>query len=319
MLAYLSNFFLIIGSFFMVSAIVGLMRYKDFYIKLHTLSMFNIYGVSSVLFALAIKTYHPIVFFEILFLIVINVISTLAVISILFRNAILNNVKYKAKTRDDITQEEMLEAKNRIDFVINDDTIEKAKKDLRNKLTEKDKAKLEKIYKKEEEKKLKEKLKEEKKNEKEKLKEEKKKEKEKLKEEKKHIKEDKKKEDKKKEDKKKEEKKEGKDVKHTQTKVESKPAVIKTETPKQEVKAEKEPVKTQEPKKEMSDIEKENEELRKKIREQKKILRKKIETVRRNAFITRKPEEIQKAEDLIKGILDKYHLTEDMLKDDYED
>ena len=69
----------------------------------------------------------------------------------------------------------------------------------------------------------------------------------------------------------------------------------------------------------MTDIERENEELRQKIKEQKKILRKKIETVRKNAFITRKPEEIQKAEDLIKSILDKYHLTEEMLADDYED
>lgn len=308
MLVYLSNFFLIIGSFFMMSAIIGLIRYKDFYIKLHTLSLFNIYGVSSVLFALAIKTYRPIIFFEILFLMVINIISTLAVISILFRNAILNNVRYKAKTRDDITQEEMQEARNRIGFIINDDTIEKAKKDLRNRLTEKDKAKLEKITKKEEEKKLKEKLKEDKKNAKEKLKEEKKKEKEKIKEEKKHIKEDKK-EVKKKEDK-----------KVVQQKVETKTIATKTDTNKEvpQKKEEKQPVK-EEPKKEMSDIEKENEELRKKIREQKKILRKKIETVRRNAFITRKPEEIQKAEDLIKGILDKYHLTEEMLKDDYED
>ena len=312
MLVYLSNFFLIIGSFFMMSAIIGLIRYKDFYIKLHTLSLFNIYGVSSVLFALAIKTYRPIIFFEILFLMVINIISTLAVISILFRNAILNNVRYKAKTRDDITQEEMQEARNRIGFIINDDTIEKAKKDLRNRLTEKDKAKLEKITKKEEEKKLKEKLKEDKKNAKEKLKEEKKKEKEKIKEEKKHIKEDKK------EDKKEVKKKEDKKV--IQQKVETKTISTKTDTNKEvpQKKEEKQPVK-EEPKKEMSDIEKENEELRKKIREQKKILRKKIETVRRNAFITRKPEEIQKAEDLIKGILDKYHLTEEMLKDDYED
>ena len=63
---------------------------------------------------------------------------------------------------------------------------------------------------------------------------------------------------------------------------------------------------------------KENEELRKKIKEQKKILRKKIETVRRNAFITRKPEEIEKAEKTIRDILTKYNLTEDMLKDDEE-
>jgi hypothetical protein len=62
----------------------------------------------------------------------------------------------------------------------------------------------------------------------------------------------------------------------------------------------------------------ENEDLKQKIKEQKKILWKKLEALRRNAFITRKPEEIAKAEKLIKDILEKHNLTEDMLKDDDE-
>jgi hypothetical protein len=63
-------------------------------------------------------------------------------------------------------------------------------------------------------------------------------------------------------------------------------------------------------------IKKENDMLTQKIKEQKKILRKKIETARRNAYVTRKPEEIEKTEKIIKDILNKYELTEESLNDD---
>ena len=298
-LDYLSIIFLIIGSFFMISAMVGLMRYKDFYIKLHTLSMFNIYGASPIIFAMGVMSYNPVIFFEVLFVMVTNIIATVAVINVLFRNAVLSGLAYKAKTRDDITQEEMLEAQNKVSFVINKDSVREARKELRNRLTDKDKIKLEKIKKKEEKKNLKKKEKEEKKREKEK-------------------------EKKLKAENKKKEKEIKAEIKKPPVKKETNIVVANKQvqnTPIKQIIQEDKVVKKEEakPKEEMTDIEKENEELKKKIREQKKILRKKIETVRKNAFITRKPEEIQKAEDLIKGILDKYHLTEEMLQDDYED
>lgn len=52
-----------------------------------------------------------------------------------------------------------------------------------------------------------------------------------------------------------------------------------------------------------------------KIREQKRALKKKIETARKNAYSTRKPEKIQETEKIIKDILDKYGLTEEMLNE----
>lgn len=57
----------------------------------------------------------------------------------------------------------------------------------------------------------------------------------------------------------------------------------------------------------------ENGKITDEIKEQKKALKKKLETARRNAFITRKPEKIEETEKIIKDILDKYGLTEDML------
>lgn len=288
LLNYLSIFCLFFGGFFIFASFVGLIRYKDFYIKLHTLTMFNIYGASLILFSVSILSYEPIIFFEILFLIVINSICSMAVTSFLLKNAILNDILYNAKSRDEIIQEENEKIYNKTrDFVGN----KISKESLRQRLSYKDKKKLEKLKQKED--KEKEKLKQKEEKEKEKLKQ---------KEEKKKLK---------------EEKQKKADIQTQQeNKIQQQPQQQPKEQPKLQPQQPKEQPK---PKEEMSDIERENEELRQKIKEQKKILRKKIETVRKNAFITRKPEEIQKAEDLIKSILDKYHLTEEMLADDYED
>lgn len=63
---------------------------------------------------------------------------------------------------------------------------------------------------------------------------------------------------------------------------------------------------------------KENESLKEKIKEQKRKLRDKIRKARMNAKITRKQEEIDKTEEMIKDILTKYNLTEEMLNEDLD-
>jgi hypothetical protein len=61
---------------------------------------------------------------------------------------------------------------------------------------------------------------------------------------------------------------------------------------------------------------KKEEDLKQKIKEQKNILKKKIETARKDAYKTRKPEEIKKTEEMIKYIMEKYNLTEETLNED---
>ena len=153
-LNYLSIFCLFFGGFFIFASFIGLIRYKDFYIKLHTLTMFNVYGASLILFSVSILSYEPIIFFEILFLIVINSICSIAITSFLLKNAILNDILYNAKSRDEIIQEENEEIYNKTrDFI--DNRI--SKESLRRRLSNKDRKKLEKLKQKEE--KEKEKLK----------------------------------------------------------------------------------------------------------------------------------------------------------------
>lgn len=341
LLEYISLLFVIVGNFFMISAIVGLIRNNDFYVKLHTISMFNIYGANCILFAIGILSFKPIIFFEMIFVIIINTLITLTVIHCLFRNAILNGVEYVAKTRDDVTEEQtrqMQESREAFEENIRRDRIREEEKErkIREKEEKKRKAKEEKerLKKEKEEKKLKEK-------------------KEKVKFTNKqqttntitqNI-------------------TTNKTTQNTttqQTKTTTSTAKNKTTTttktqdnsgvntmmnnmmntmmtgPVSNEVASAMKIMQQSPMgsqmqdmmngavgggdaRSIEDIEKENEELKKKIKEQKKILRKKIETVRRNAFITRKPEEIEKAEKTISDILTKYNLTEEMLKDDDEE
>lgn len=66
-------------------------------------------------------------------------------------------------------------------------------------------------------------------------------------------------------------------------------------------------------KEEEAKYENERNDLQEKIREQKRKLKEKIDKARKNAKITRKQSEIDKTEAMIKDILDKYGLTEDML------
>jgi monovalent cation/proton antiporter MnhG/PhaG subunit len=242
-LEYIILIFTVLSNFFMFSAIVGFVRYKDFYIKLHAVSMFNVYGINFILFSIGINSYDPIIFFEILLVILINTLINLAVIHVLMRNAILGDIKYDAKTRDQKLKEK---------------TEKMKEKELKNKIQKE---------KEEEERKLSEAKKEK--------------------------------------DKKEENKNKIKKMKEEIKEIEKEPN--KTGKTEEVAVAESEADEK---------IRKENEELKEKIKEQKKILKKKIETARKNAFITRKPEEIEKTEKMIKDILIKYHLTEEMLNEE---
>ena len=345
LLEYISLLFIIVGNFFMISAIIGLIRNNDFYVKLHTISMFNIYGANFILFAIGILSFKPIIFFEMIFVIIINTLVTLTVIHCLFRNAILNGVEYIAKTRDDITEEQTRQVQE------NREIFEENMRKDRLKEEEKERKLREKEEKKRKAREEKERLKREKQERK--LKEKEEKQKAKLANKKQTI------------------KPITQNTTTTQTtQTTIKPIEQQTKTTTSTTADKTTTTKTQENSntntinnmmntmmtgpvsnevasamkmmqqspmgsqmqdmmksatggtggdtRSIEDIEKENEELRKKIKEQKKILRKKIETVRRNAFITRKPEEIEKAEKTIKDILTKYNLTEEMLKDDEE-
>lgn len=268
-LKYISSFFIILGNLFLISSMIGLIRNKDFYVKLHAMSMFNVYGINFILFAMGILSYKPVIFFETIFVIIINTLITLTLVNCLFRNAILSGVPYKAKTRDDIVEEQTrkMEEDEKINNI-------KSKEDIKSKTRKNEDYGNSKTN---------------------------------------DIKENKTIESK--EDNKQDNKQDNKTRKIKENVKDEKNIKTTTKQPeKQNITNKKEKPVVDNTK--TKDTEKENKDLKDKIKEQKKILRKKIETVRRNAFITRKPEEIEKAENTINEILTKYNLTEDMLKDE---
>ncbi len=297
----------LLGNFFLFSSIIGFMRYKDFYIKLHTVSMFNIYGINFILFAIASNSYDPIIFFEMLIVIIVNTLCTLCAIHCFLRNAILNGIEYVAKTRDDVIKEKTNKLKEQIlkEKISNTQQEERARE--RERIIEQRRIEKEK---KEEEKRIEKQRKKEAK------------ELEKIR--KQEIKKQKEEEIKnsKKENNQKIETKAAKTTTATVSSQQDKPQNVATVP--QPAPAENNNQTSAKPSvnnddnmsEEEKKIKAENDDLKAKIKEQKKILRKKIETARKKAFITRKPEEIEKTEKMIQDILNKYNLTEDMLKED---
>lgn len=65
---------------------------------------------------------------------------------------------------------------------------------------------------------------------------------------------------------------------------------------------------------EESRIKKENLILKEKIKKQKAELRGKIETARKKAYLKENPEEVERSEKMIIDVLEKHHLTEEMIQ-----
>ncbi|MDR0571354.1 MAG: monovalent cation/H(+) antiporter subunit G [Rickettsiales bacterium] len=289
----ISDIFFVLGNFFIIASLAGLAKYRNFFVKMHAVNMFNIYGVNFILLAIGVRVSNPVIFFEISAIIILNTLCSLAASHCFTRNALLFGVECMAKSRDKVLK-----------------MREKEKEEFYEALREKNKKIEEKRRIREELEKRKLREKEEQKRQKAERKLHQKEEREREKEKEKVLENN---------------KKENIEVKKNLNISDLTPSVNKTSSttipPLPALDSSKTPsatapsnIQNEKMKAEMN----ENEDLKQKIKEQKKILRKKLETIRRNAFITRKPEEIAKAEKLIKDILEKHNLTEDMLKDDDE-
>ena len=254
-LLFISHISALLGIFFAIASFIGFIRYNDFYTKLHAVNMFNIYGMSFIMFAMAILTFDPIIFFEMVFVIILNSICSIAVVSALLRSAILNGVQYDAKTRDEVLKMRE-EEKKKIEEEEEMLGINKKQEDsggYKNRTKEGSTIEEEDV-----------------------------------------IEEEKKKKKKKK--KKKNDIDEVRNLPGTATGRDK--ALVESEDDK---------------------LRKEEEELKQKIKEQKRILRNKIAKARKDAFITRKKEEIERVEKEIHDLLAKHDLTEEDLKDDDEE
>lgn len=67
---------IIIGSFFIVSGGVGLIRFPDFYSRLHAASMTDTLGIAFILFGLALQAGWSLVLVKLLFIVVLVFITS---------------------------------------------------------------------------------------------------------------------------------------------------------------------------------------------------------------------------------------------------
>ena len=255
-LLFVSHVSVFLGIFFIIASFIGFVRYDDFYTKLHSINMFNIYGIGFVLFAMAILTFDPIIFFEMISVLILNAISSIAIVSALLRSAILNGVQYDAKTREEVLKMRE-EEKSRIEAEEESLGI--------NRYNEEESSGYKSRTTKSSVENMDDNIEEEKKK--------------------------KKKKKKKTDD-------EMDDIRNLPGSSIETSSLIESEDDR---------------------LKKEEEELKQKIKEQKRILRNKIAKARKDAFITRKKEEIERVEKEIHDLLAKHDLTEEDLKDDDDD
>lgn len=103
--------FFISGCYIILSCFIGILRFKDFFIKIHAVKISNIYGVSAILFAQALKSVDIVIFIQIILIIILNILMTLTTIHAICRIALNNNITHGGFSRRKYN--EMLEKKKK--------------------------------------------------------------------------------------------------------------------------------------------------------------------------------------------------------------
>ncbi len=103
--------FFIAGCYIILSCFIGILRFKDFFIKIHAVKISNIYGVSAILFAQALRSVDIVVFIQIILIIILNILMTITTIHAICRIALNNNITHGGFSRRKYN--EMLEEKKK--------------------------------------------------------------------------------------------------------------------------------------------------------------------------------------------------------------
>lgn len=110
--------FFIAGSFIIFSCFVGLLKYKDFFIRVHAVKISNIYGISFILFASGLTSGDMLVFLQLFLIIILNILITLTVTHSICRIALSNNITHggfsRRKYNELLSQKEKEEAEQRM-------------------------------------------------------------------------------------------------------------------------------------------------------------------------------------------------------------
>jgi monovalent cation/proton antiporter MnhG/PhaG subunit len=105
----ISWLFFIIGCYIVFSCFIGIVRFKDFFVRVHALKISNIYGISAMLFAQAINCLDVITFIQLFLIIILNILMTITTVHAICRIALNNDIQHSGISRRKYN--EMLEEK----------------------------------------------------------------------------------------------------------------------------------------------------------------------------------------------------------------
>lgn len=87
------------GIFIIISCFVGLLKYKDFFIRIHAIKLSNLYGISFILFANGLLSKNILIFLQLLLIIILNILTTITIIHAICRTAMINNITHNSISR----------------------------------------------------------------------------------------------------------------------------------------------------------------------------------------------------------------------------
>lgn len=87
------------GIFIIISCFIGLLKYKDFFIRIHAIKLSNIYGISFILFANGLLSKSILIFLQLLLIILLNILATITIVHAICRTAMINNITHSSISR----------------------------------------------------------------------------------------------------------------------------------------------------------------------------------------------------------------------------
>lgn len=91
--------FYLIGLYIIISCLIGILRFKEFFVRVHAIKIAIIYGISLVLFSQGLICGSLSNFIELFLIIILNILMTLTVIHAICRVALNNNIKHDGVSR----------------------------------------------------------------------------------------------------------------------------------------------------------------------------------------------------------------------------
>lgn len=118
LLFILSILFFSVGIFVIFSCFIALIRFSDFFIRVHAIKISNIYGISFLLLGIGFSQADPLTILQLFSIIILNILITITVVHAVCRIAINNNVPHgsfsRRKYNEMLAQKEKEESESKL-------------------------------------------------------------------------------------------------------------------------------------------------------------------------------------------------------------